>query len=60
MDAITTATSATAAALDLGDRLGALAVGYDADIIAVRGDPIANIHALNDVMFVMRGGVPFK
>jgi imidazolonepropionase-like amidohydrolase len=60
MDAITTATSATANALGLGDHLGVIAPGYDADIIAVRGDPAADIHALNSVVFVMRGGVVFK
>jgi imidazolonepropionase-like amidohydrolase len=60
MDALTTATSATANALGLGDHLGAIAPGYDADIIATRGNPSADIHALKDVVFVMRGGVVFK
>ncbi len=59
MAAITTATSATAAALGLGDRLGTLAPGYDADIIAVRGNPADDIAALAKVAFVMRGGVVF-
>jgi imidazolonepropionase-like amidohydrolase len=60
MEALISATSAAADALELGDRIGTLATGYDADIIAVRGDPAANIHALNDVVFVMRGGVVFR
>jgi len=60
MDAITTATSATANALGLGDHLGVLAPGYDADIIATRANPATDIHALNDVLFVMRGGVVFR
>jgi imidazolonepropionase-like amidohydrolase len=59
MDAITSATSATASALGIGDRVGTLAVGMDADIIAVRGNPAADIHALSGVTFVMRGGVVF-
>jgi imidazolonepropionase-like amidohydrolase len=59
MDAITSATSATASALGIGDRVGTLAVGMDADIIAVRGNPAADIHALRAVTFVMRGGVVF-
>src|SRR6185312_9704370 len=42
-DAIISATSATAAALGLGDRIGTIAPGYDADIIAVLGDPSADI-----------------
>jgi imidazolonepropionase-like amidohydrolase len=60
MDAITSATSTTAAALGLGDRLGAVAPGYEADLIAVRGDPAQDIAALAKVSFVMRGGVVFS
>ncbi|MDB4873684.1 MAG: amidohydrolase [Gemmatimonadetes bacterium] len=60
MDAITSATSATAVALGLADHLGAIAPGMDADIIAVRGDPSTDIFALRKVMFVMRGGNVFK
>ena len=60
MDAITTATSATASALGLGDRIGTVAAGYDADLIAVRGDPSKDIAALTRVVFVMRGGVVFS
>ena len=59
MAAITTATSATATALGLGDRLGVLAPGYDADLIAVHGNPANDIAALAKVAFVMRGGVVF-
>jgi imidazolonepropionase-like amidohydrolase len=60
MDAITSATSVTAKALGLGDRLGAIERGYDADIIAVRGNPATDIGAISNVVFVMRGGVVFK
>ena len=60
MDAITTATSATAEAMGLGDRIGVIAAGYDADLIAVRGNPVKDINVLKDVVFVMRGGVRFK
>ena len=60
MDAITSATSATAAALGLGEKLGAVAPGYEADLIAVRGDPAKDIAALTKVSFVMRGGVVFS
>lgn len=60
MDAIVTATSATAAALGLGDRIGTVAPGYDADLIAVRGDPADDIAALTKIAFVMRGGVAFS
>ena len=59
IDALISATSAAAAALGLGDRLGQIATGYDADLIAVRGDPARDIAAIRSVVFVMRGGVPF-
>jgi imidazolonepropionase-like amidohydrolase len=60
MDAITTATSATADALGLGGHLGVLAPTFDADIIAVRGNPVADIANIRAVTFVMRDGVVFK
>ena len=60
MDAITSATSVTAKALGLGDRIGAIAPGLDADLIAVKGDPAKDITALNRVSFVMRQGVVYR
>jgi imidazolonepropionase-like amidohydrolase len=60
MDAITSATSVTAKALGLGDRLGAIAPGLDADLIAVKGDPANDIRALEQVSFVMRAGVVYR
>jgi imidazolonepropionase-like amidohydrolase len=60
MDAITSATSRAATALGLGDRIGAIVPGYEADLIAVRGDPAYDIAALKNVVFVMRGGAVFK
>lgn len=56
MDAIVSATSLNAASLGLGATLGALAPGYEADIIAVDGDPAKDITALRRVTFVMKGG----
>lgn len=60
MDAITSATSATARALGLGERAGVLAPGFDADIVAVADDPSKDITALRRVRFVMRAGVVFS
>jgi imidazolonepropionase-like amidohydrolase len=60
MDAITSATSVTAKAIGLGDRLGAIAPGLDADLIAVRGDPSKDIQALKRMTFVMRAGVVYR
>jgi imidazolonepropionase-like amidohydrolase len=41
-------------------QMGALKAGYLADIIAVDGDPLTNIEALQKVTFVMKGGVIYK
>ncbi len=60
MDAIVSATSAGASALRLGDRLGSLTPGLDADIIAVAGDPLKEIEALRNVVFVMRTGIVYQ
>jgi imidazolonepropionase-like amidohydrolase len=60
MDAITTATSRAAESLGLDQRIGALAPGLDADIIAVDGNPLADITALQRVVFVMKNGVVYK
>jgi imidazolonepropionase-like amidohydrolase len=56
MDAITSATSLAAESLGLGDRIGSLAPGYEADLIAVDGNPLEDIGALERVVFVMKGG----
>ena len=60
MDAIVSATSAAAASLGLGDQIGSLAPRYQADIIAVAGDPLADITAMKKVTFVMRAGRVYR
>jgi imidazolonepropionase-like amidohydrolase len=55
-DAIVSATSRAARALGLGDRIGAVTPGLEADIIAVEGDPLRDITALRRPVFVMRAG----
>jgi imidazolonepropionase-like amidohydrolase len=60
MDAIVSATSAAARALGLADRAGAVAPGLEADLIAVDGDPVRDIDAMQRVAFVMRGGHVYK
>jgi imidazolonepropionase-like amidohydrolase len=42
------------------DRVGTLEVGKFADIIAVDGDPLADVHVLENVRFVMKGGDVIK
>jgi len=60
MDALVSAGKIAAEALDMADQLGRLAPGYQADIIALDGDPLKDITAVNRVVFVMRGGVVYK
>ena len=60
IDAITSATSLTAESMHLGEQIGTLAPGLQADIIAVKGDPTTDITALRSVMFVMKGGRVYK
>jgi imidazolonepropionase-like amidohydrolase len=59
-DAIVSATSLSAQALGLGDRIGAIAPGMQADLIAVDGDPLQDITALQRVVFVMKGGRVYR
>lgn len=60
MRALVSANSLAAEAIAMGDRIGSLAVGYDADIIALDGDPLKDLTAVRRVVFVMRGGVVYK
>lgn len=56
MAAIVAMTSLAAQSLDLGARVGTLAPGMAADIVAVAGDPLKDITALRRVPFVMKDG----
>ena len=60
MAALVSANSLAAEAIGMSNQLGVLAPGYDADIIAVDGDPVADIKAVRRVVFVMRGGIVYK
>jgi imidazolonepropionase-like amidohydrolase len=60
MQAIQSATSVAARYLGWSDRVGAIAPGRFADLIAVRGDPLADIEKLQEVAVVVRGGLVFK
>ena len=60
MAAIVSATSGGAAALGLGDQVGVVAPGYQADIIAVAGDPLRDIAVMRRVVFVMRAGRVYR
>jgi imidazolonepropionase-like amidohydrolase len=58
MEALMTATSRNAAALGLGDAIGTIAPGFEADLIALDGNPLTAIEAVKRVRFVMKGGRP--
>ncbi len=60
MEAIQMATKAAADLIGISDQAGTIEKGKWADLIAVSGDPLANIRLLEDVKFVMKGGVIVK
>ena len=60
MAAIKSATAVPAKFLQIDDRVGTLAVGKLADIVAVPGDPLTDITAMQRVSFVMKEGTVYK
>jgi len=60
MEAIKSATSVAAAFLGIQETHGSLEAGKQADIVAVPGDPLDDISAMERVSFVMRGGVVYR
>lgn len=60
MQAIRAATVAAADNLGKSDMLGAIEPGKMGDLVAVSGDPLADIRELEDIDFVMKEGVAYK
>ena len=60
MDAIVSGTSLAAESLGLGDKIGTVADGMEADLVAVQGNPLDDITVVRHVVFVMKGGKVFR
>ena len=60
MQAIQSATSRAAELLEMKGQLGVIAPGAYADVVAVSGDPVANVKLLQNVGFVMKDGQVFR
>ena len=60
MDAIISGTSLAAESLGMKDKIGTIAEGLQADIVAIQGDPLKDITTVRNVTFVMKGGKVFR
>ncbi len=60
MAAIQSATSKAAEMLGMAGQLGVVAPGAYADIVAVKGDPLADVKALGNVVYVMKDGKVYR
>jgi len=60
LQAIRSGTSTAAELLGWGDKLGTIEAGKWADIVAVSGDPLKDIKELQNVKFVMKGGMVYR
>ena len=60
LEAIKCATVNAATLIGVFDKTGSIEAGKWADIVAVEGDPVKDIHAMGQVRFVMKEGVVYK
>ena len=60
MQAIQCATTSAADLMGWADRIGRIAPGYYADIVAVEGDPLKDVTTLQHMAFVMKGGEIYR
>ena len=60
MDALISGTSLAAEALGLGTTVGTIARGYEADLVAVDGNPLEDISAVRKIVFVMKSGRVYR
>ena len=60
MQALLSGTSVAAESLGLGTNIGTLASGFEADLVAVEGNPLDDITAMRKVVFVMKAGQVYR
>ena len=60
LEAIQAATIRASELIGMSDQIGTLVPGKYADIVAVSGDPLADVENMENVVFVMKGGAVFK
>ena len=60
MDSIVAGTMGGARLLGLDKSIGSITVGKTADIVAISGDPLKDIHRMESVVFVMKNGAIYK
>ena len=60
MDALMSGTSVAAESLGMADKIGVVAPGMEADLVAVEGNPLDDITAVRRVVFVMKHGRIYK
>jgi imidazolonepropionase-like amidohydrolase len=60
MDEVISATSMSADSLGLGKEIGTVAPGFQADLVAIDGNPLEDITAVRRVVFVMKGGKVYR
>lgn len=60
LQVLRSATSINARLLHMSDQIGGVRAGLLADLVAVRGDPTRDIHAVRNVSFVMKGGAVMR
>ncbi len=60
MQALVSATSLSAESLRMSDKIGSIAPGMEADIVAFDGNPLKDVNAASRAVFVMKGGKVFE
>jgi len=60
MAALVSATSLSAESLNMGDQIGSIAPGMQADIVAFDGNPLQDVTAAGRAVFVMKGGKVYE